>query len=85
MRLSRRALISTATAAAAATPLIRPKAQGTPHRLQAPVRGAGDGIAEGTHKFHSAALGRNATEGGNIRVAVVHASHSCRARRFDCV
>ncbi len=35
------------------------------------MRGAGNGVAEGTHKFLSAALGRNATEGGNIRVAVL--------------
>jgi hypothetical protein len=41
-----------------------------PRRLKAPVRGASNGIAERAHKFLSAALGRNAAEGGNIEFAI---------------
>jgi hypothetical protein len=34
------------------------------------VRGASDGIAERTHKFLSAVLGRNAAKGYNIEFAI---------------
>jgi hypothetical protein len=36
------------------------------------MRGAGNGIAERTHKFLGAALGRNAAEHGNIEVVIAH-------------
>ena len=47
----------------------------------------GNDIAKRTHKLLSAVLSRNATEGGNIRVPVVHtrASRSCHVQRFDVV
>jgi hypothetical protein len=41
-----------------------------PGRLKAPVRGASNGIVERTHKFLSAALGRNAAEGGYIEFTI---------------
>jgi hypothetical protein len=40
------------------------------------VRGAGNSIAERTHKFLSAALGCDAAERANIEVAIAHSRAS---------